>query len=188
MRLLMILTTVALAVTNVGCAKDSSPEVASAGVSATMPPRTSTPTDYSKILCINVSECALACDITSPSTDESTIRQSYCMGQSSSSTCDALVDFHYNLYGQSNDWCKSLKVTEVINPDVISDSQCTTVPSCRQRCISRYVPQTDLAIERWHAAHGTLNSGSYFKDLVINQVVREQLSACLEAPADFVMQ
>lgn len=196
MRLTMILTTVGLIL--VGCSKDDGAGSSSASASAppVLPPASSgntssLPPDYSKTLCGSVYECARACDLTHPYVDEASIRQTICItvggsSGSTSNTCDSLVQFDHDNYIASNLWCKSLKVTEVIDPKIIGTQNCGDDSNCKQYCPIQYGPKSALAIEQIAAAQGT-SGGETLKELVVYDVINAQLAACLGAPISFVM-
>lgn len=142
--------------------------------------------DYSKVTCSEVQGCTDICDVRYPFASEEYIRQTLCASFPNSATADSLVQRNHNLYELSNMNCRSMAVTQVMNSAALSDAACSTNFNCFQKCSSLYIPQSDQAIERQAAASGGLNSGSTLIHLLENQILREQLAACLRAPVGYI--
>lgn len=150
------------------------------------------PIDYTTIVCSDLEECKTACDFIAPATTEQYIRSAYCAAPSFSSlgasVCNSIVSYHQSTYLNSNAYCKSSLVAEVIEPTWLEDEICADDGECNRKCLSKFKPKTDEEIIRKAAAAGTLRSGGTMRELVRNAVLREQLQSCLESPIGLVRE
>ncbi len=182
--ILILSTTVAC-----GSGGGGSPTVPKQAVADTSGVELIAPVDYSKIACGDVEECATTCMITAPYTGEEYIRtHRYICNNVVGVTCNALIREDTEGYLASNLFCKNSRTTERIDPAIIGTSSCMQAGvGCQQVCARTFRPETDQAILNRAAANGGRSGGAVMKELIANQRVREQLTACLEAPARYVM-
>ena len=190
MRLLILLTTVSVILA--GCSSGSSAPAESApsqnptSVNQTQPPPSTQP-DYSKITCGSNSICANACITTNPYLDDDEVRNSICTiaGGLDPVVCNSLIKTNDDVYKQSNSWCESLKVDEVIDINSLESLKCKDDSLCPTICAQLFKVQDDLAIERAASAGGGF-SGQMYKDIYANHLAKAQYDACMDAPYDFI--
>jgi hypothetical protein len=193
MKLIIILSAVSAIL--VGCGSDggSSAESAKAQSPVNQPPPQSNqqaPTDYSKVMCKDQADCTRACSVQAPTVSEDEIRNDICarIPGTSETSCNNLVSSAYRTFTQVNMVCTSRATTDVIETADIGSQACSTNSSCATICGLLYRPTTDQAIERAAAAQGSYGGSTMLMALVQNHIYQAQRTACLAAPASYVIR
>lgn len=139
------------------------------------------PTDFSKIACGDVGECATACMVDRPFMGESELRNLLCPPSVGEATCKGLIAID-DIQRESNLACLNSPTTEWIDPSIIGTNTCITNVSCQSVCHSMFQPESDKAIQNRLGSGGAALRARHR-----NQLIIRQLEACLEAPIAYVV-
>lgn len=149
-------------------------------------------TDYSKVQCGEVTDCAIACFVHKPVQGEAKVKSDICVKYSATSggengaACSSVIA-EDNKYLQSNASCQRLKVTEVINSETINTQRCENDLNCRNLCLNTFQFLSDSEIESKAAAGGYRNSGRFLIEVHLNHLVATQLEACFLSPKEYIL-